>query len=81
MTKMPKMQKIPNLLLLVSKDHQLIYFTMLSFLLNMQVTHMCRHYETIFSNTKLLLFSWPPMLPKKISLIIVEHGMDLIVEA
>ncbi len=27
-TKMPKMQKIPNLFLLVGRDHQLIYFTM-----------------------------------------------------
>jgi hypothetical protein len=27
---MPKMQKIPNLLLLISRDHQLVYFTMLS---------------------------------------------------
>jgi hypothetical protein len=27
---MPKMQKIPNLLLFVSRDHQLIYFTMFS---------------------------------------------------
>jgi len=30
MTKMPEMQKIPNLLLLVNRDHQLVYFTMLS---------------------------------------------------
>jgi len=30
MTKMPKMQKIPNLFLLVGRDHQFIYFTMLS---------------------------------------------------
>ncbi len=30
MTKMPKMQKIPNLLLLIGRDHQLVYFTMLS---------------------------------------------------
>ncbi len=30
MTKMPKMQKIPNLLLLVGKDDQLVYFTMFS---------------------------------------------------
>jgi hypothetical protein len=29
-TKMLKMQKIPNLLLFVSRDHQLVYFTMLS---------------------------------------------------
>jgi len=29
MTKMPKIQKIPNLLLLISKDHQFVYFTML----------------------------------------------------
>jgi hypothetical protein len=30
MTKMPKMQKIPNLLLFVGRDHQLVYFIMLS---------------------------------------------------
>jgi hypothetical protein len=30
MIKMPKMQKIPNLRLFVSRDHQLVYFTMLS---------------------------------------------------
>jgi hypothetical protein len=30
MIKMPKMQKIPNLFLFVGKDHQLVYFTMLS---------------------------------------------------
>jgi hypothetical protein len=28
--KLSKMQKIPNLLLLVGRDHQLVYFTMLS---------------------------------------------------
>ncbi len=28
MTKMPKMQNIPNLHLLVCRDHQLVYFTM-----------------------------------------------------
>ncbi len=27
---MPKMQKIPNLVLFVGRDHQLVYFTMLS---------------------------------------------------
>ncbi len=30
MTKMPKMQKIPNLLLFVGKYHQLVYFIMFS---------------------------------------------------
>jgi len=30
MTKMPKIQKIPNLLLFVNSDRQLVYFTMLS---------------------------------------------------
>jgi len=30
MTKMLKMQKIPNLLLLVGRDQQLVYFTTLS---------------------------------------------------
>jgi hypothetical protein len=30
MTKMLKMQKIPNLFLLVGRDDQLVYFTMLS---------------------------------------------------
>jgi hypothetical protein len=32
------------------------------------------HYE-IFTNTKLLLFSWSLMLPKRMSLIMVEHGI------
>ncbi len=30
MTKMLKMQKIPNLILLISRDDQLAYFTMLT---------------------------------------------------
>jgi hypothetical protein len=30
MIKMPKMQKIPNLFLFIGRDHQLVYFTMLS---------------------------------------------------
>jgi hypothetical protein len=36
---MPKMQKIPNLLLLVGKDHQSVYFTMLSPFYLVQVEH------------------------------------------
>jgi len=49
--------------------------------MNMQVAHVSGHCEGIFATIKLLLFSWPSMLPKKISLIIMEHDIDLIVEA
>jgi hypothetical protein len=40
----------------------------------MQVAHVGGHCEGIFASTKLLLFSWPLMLPKKMSLIVLEHG-------
>jgi hypothetical protein len=46
---------------------------------NIQVAHVNGHYEGIFASIEMLLFSWSPMLPKKMSLIIVEHGSDLIV--
>jgi hypothetical protein len=49
--------------------------------MNMQVAHVNGHCEGIFATTKSLLFSWPSMLPTKLSLIIMENGIDLIVKA
>jgi hypothetical protein len=43
MTKTPKMQKIPNLLLLVNRDRQLVYFTMLSPNFKKVVSFMKQH--------------------------------------
>jgi hypothetical protein len=42
---MPKMQKIPNILLLVGRDHQLVYFTMLSPKNEMQNLTKFTHFE------------------------------------
>ncbi len=38
---------------------------------------MCGHCEGIYASTKLWLFSHALILLKKISLSIVEHGIDL----
>ncbi len=47
---------------------------------NMHVTHVNRCCEIFCVNSRLLLFSHAPILCKKLSLSIVEHGMNLIVE-
>jgi hypothetical protein len=46
----------------------------------MLVAHVNGHCEGIYASIKLWLFSHALILPKKTSLHIVEHGMDLSVE-
>jgi hypothetical protein len=60
MTKMPKMQKIPNLLLFVSRDHQLVYFTMFSPYIKCSLTFFEHSVYTklLEENATIILTNW-----------------------